>query len=138
MAATATALIAKRIRLEKQKKELDEKLTACKAEIEKTQEGVIDWFQRSGTDRISQDGVTLYIRRELWPGRADGVTSDEACKALADVGLGDYAAPRLNTQGLRSHITELEAADTEFLSRYPGLANIIKVNEVFKIGVRSS
>ena len=138
MAATATALLKKYAKLDKLKRELDTKTKACKAEIEKAQPGVVEWFQKNGMESFKIDGVTIYIRRELWPGREDGIDHIQATTALEEAGLGQYGEPRVNTQGLRGIVNEHDQADEDFFKVYPGLKGIIKVSEVLKIATRKS
>lgn len=130
----AQTQIARYIHLIKEKKELESKLKKVKTSIEEKEPEVLEHFQKYGLKNMSQDGLTLYLRRELWAGRAEGVETEVAIKALHDAGLSEYAAPRVNTASLSAYLRELDRDGEPFPKKLEG---IIKLNEVFKIGSRN-
>lgn len=133
-APTITSL-RKYVRLDKEKRELDIKVKKVAAELKESADLVLDYFQRHGMNQFKVDGITVYMARELWAGREDDVSHEQACAALEEAGLGDYAGPRINSQSLSAHIRELDAAGDPLP---PPLVGVIKVSEVFKIKTRKS
>ncbi len=122
-------------KLDKERRTLNARLKKLDTLIEETSHAVLDHFQKIGIDRVTVDGVTIYVRRQLWAGREDGVTVDEACTALKDAGLPEYAHERVNTQSLSAFVRELDAAGKPLPAELQG---VIKVSEVFKVQTRMS
>lgn len=135
-AKTGSSLtLRKYARLDRDRRTLKEKLAKVEAEIDETEPGVIEHFQRMGMDRATIDGTTIYLRRELWAGKADGVTDEAACDALAANGLGDYVKRKFNTQSVSAFVRELDGRGEPLPAP---LAAVLKISEVFKIGTRRS
>ena len=133
MTRASIQTIKRYARLERDKRDLENKLKQTKAQIETLRESVLAWFQDHGVTSQAIDGMTLYIRRELWAGREEGIDNDAAIAALQAAGLGEYAGPRINTQSLSAYLRELDVAGEAMPSELQG---VIKLSEVFKIGTR--
>lgn len=127
----------------KQKADLEAQLKKVKARIDQATPGVIEYFQRQGTQKVEVDGRTIFLRRELWPGKDAGCTPDELIAALNDSGLEHTQSHGMNVQKMRSVVGEV-VGDTQgdpneiFLEQYPLLRDKVHVSEVFKLGVRKS
>lgn len=114
------------------------KAALAKVENEMTDlvSSVLEWFQSTGTERITRSGRTLYLRRELWAGRAKGVDDAQAVAALEGRGMHEFCAMKVNMQGLSAWMRE---RDKEGLPPVPyELQNELVANEVFKVGSRRS
>jgi hypothetical protein len=135
-----TEILLERCELEKNKKHLESELASIKSKIKATDEPILEYFQRIGGKgaAFKTGDMTLYLRREIWPGREDGIESDTACAALVAAGLDEFAQPRMNTQGLRAYAREFEEQGSDLLAEHPALSGVIKINEVFKVGNRRS
>ena len=135
-----TEILLERCELEKNKKHLESELASIKSKIKTTEEPILDYFQRIGGKgaAFKTGDMTLYLRREIWPGREEGVEADTACAALVSAGLDEFAQPRMNTQGLRAYAREFEEQGSDLLTEHPTLQGVIRVNEVFKVGNRRS
>ena len=135
-----TEILLERCKLEKNKKHLESQLASIKSKIKTTEEPILDYFQRIGGKgaAFKTGDMTLYLRREIWPGREEGVEADTACAALVAAGLDAFAQPRMNTQGLRAYAREFEEQGSDLLTEHPTLQGVIRVNEVFKVGNRRS
>jgi hypothetical protein len=135
-----TEILLERCKLEKNKKHLESQLASIKSKIKTTEEPILDYFQRIGGKgaAFKTGDMTLYLRREIWPGREEGVEADTACAALVAAGLDEFAQPRMNTQGLRAYAREFEEQGSDLLTEHPTLQGVIRVNEVFKVGNRRS
>jgi hypothetical protein len=121
-------------KLESKRQKLGADLDAIKARQEELREAVLEYFSRQGIDKLSLEGRTLYVREELWAGREDGVSNEEAASALEAAGLGDYAGIRINTQKLSAYVRELARNEEEIPAPLKG---VIKVSQVYKIGSRA-
>ena len=120
-------------RLWKEMKAVTAKLDRIKADIKACEPRVLDFFEKSGIPRTTVRGVTIYVKRDLWAGREEGVTNEVACEALAKAGLGDFAAMRFNTQTLSAYVRECENNGEPLPEEFKG---VIKVSETFKIQAR--
>ena len=61
------------------------------------------------------------------------MTHEQAAAALKKAKLGEYAAPRVNTQSLSAYMRELDEAGEDMPAALKG---IIKLSEVFKVRTR--
>lgn len=119
----------------KKKRDLEAELKQVKAWLKDMEGEVTSYFQQSSTQSINRDGITIFLRRELWAGREDGVSPEQAVQCLIDADLGEFAAPKVNTTSLSAYLRELDRDGRKMPSQLEG---IIKLVESFKIGARSS
>ena len=126
-----TELLKQYSELAAKKAQLKTDLVAVEATMKELQEPVMSWFQEAGVQRINIGNRTLYLRRELWAGRVDGVSNEMACEVLKLAGLEEFAVPKVNTQKLSAWCRELDAAGESLPAGFDG---VIKVSETFKIG----
>lgn len=120
------------------KSKLDADLVKVKAKMKDLEEGVLEYMERQGQSKATFDGTTVYTKRELWAGREDGITHEQAKEALDGCKLGEYCAPRLNTQSFSAFCREIDATGESVTDKFPALKGVIKVSEVFKVGYRNS
>jgi len=114
--------------------QLEAKLTGLKSRREKLKDGVLAYFERHGVQNHTANGITLYVRRELWAGRAEGVTGEEFTEAVQAAGLGQFVKVGVSTQSFSAYCRELDEDGTPVEEMHPELAGKIKVTETFKIG----
>ena len=130
-------------KLYKESKGLETKLKALKQKLDEMEPEIVEYMQRNNTQSHNVNGVTLSVRRELWPGMRETSTVDSLVSALDQAGLGGNAGRRMNVQSMRAVVNETVGdaqGDPEsiFHERYPMLADHLKVSEVFKLGKRLS
>jgi|TARA_R110002167_G_scaffold59891_3_gene169633 hypothetical protein len=128
-----TQAIAEFIELMNSEKEIKAELKALGKIKSDLQEIILKHFERNGIQNIKQNGATVYLKRDLWAGREEGVTNEEAAQALQDAGLGEYVGP--STQGLSAYLRELDELGEQIPAPLRGK---IKVTETFKIQSRRS
>lgn len=121
--------------LSAEKAKLKDRLVQVEAGMKETEPRVLAYFEGNGVDKIRVDGQTLYLRMELWAGRAEGVTNEEAIAALTAAGLGDMASPRINVQTLSAFCRELAKDDKPLPTSFAGK---IVTHDVAKVGSRRS
>jgi hypothetical protein len=122
--------------LENRRMDLKDELVAIESKIAELAPRVLEWFQASGTQKITRDGRTLYLKRELWAGRAEGVSNEAAVAALEGAGLNEFCGMKVNTQSLSAWMREREK---EGQAPVPTeLEGAFVANEVFKVGSRRS
>ena len=128
-----TAAITEFIEIMKEEKGLKAELKFVGEAKSKLQEIILEHFEKNGIQNIKQNGATVYLKRELWAGREEGVSNEEAAQALKDAGLSEYVGP--TTQGLSAYLRELDKEGEQIPEPLRGK---IKVTETFKIQSRSS
>jgi hypothetical protein len=139
--------VSKLARLQGEKQRLEVRLDIVKKEIAKAEAITLDFFEKHGIGKITIRKTNLYISRQLWAGLAEDVTHEKAAEVMISVGLGEYCAPRLNSQSFSAYMRELAIewagedapplTPEEVLKVLPeSLRGIIKVSEVFKINAR--
>jgi len=99
----------------------------------KLQEIILKHFEKNGIQNIKQNGATVYLKKDIWAGREEGVTNEEAAQALQDAGLSEYVG--LATQSLSAYLRELVREGEQIPEKLRGK---IKITETFKIQSRSS
>ena len=120
-------------KLDNERRACEDRLKKVKSKIEEVEPRVMDFFQKLGLDRLTVSGVTVYVQRQLWAGREEDVTHEQAAAALKKAKLGEYASPRVNTQSLSAYMRELDEAGEDMPAALKG---IIKLSEVFKVRTR--
>jgi len=126
------------VELEKRRRELKEELAQIEERQKELEEPVMDFMAQMGLERVRINGMTVYIRRELWAGAVDG-DYEKACKALKEAGLGDYVQERFNTQSLSAYIREADKEEGGWEANVPPvLRDAIKVTEKFRLQARKS
>jgi len=124
------------VELEKKKADLEAQLDVVKAQISDMKEPVLAFFQQNGIDRTSLNGRTLYLKRELWCGRVEGKTSEDAVAALRERGYEEFAKESVNTQGMSALMRERDKDGKDPVPE--DLRDVFCSNEVFKVISRAS
>ena len=137
------------VKLATEERALDDKLAAVAAKLKELEPNIFKYFERMGMDRATIDGLTIYLRRELWAGKAEGVDNDRLRAAFVKAGLQEYVGPRLNSQSFSAFVREQETGrerkpgegerltPEEIILLLPAaIQPVIKVSEVYKIGTR--
>lgn len=120
-----------------EKIQLDTQIKAVSAELEKLSDGVLKYFQHQGIDRVSVEGRTLYLRREVFAGKGVEATTDEICEQLRTMGLEAYTGKKVSYPGVSAYIREQEDAGFALKDIEQQFDGKIRIAEVFKIGSTS-
>jgi hypothetical protein len=64
----------------------------------------------SGIQRLTMDGFTVYVRRQIFARKYDWASASEVCAALKANGMGHFVKEGYNAQSLAKHVRELEEA----------------------------
>lgn len=127
--------VEKYAKLENDKASLEDQLAAVKAKLDDLRPGVLEYFQSHSVDKLTSAGRTLYLRREIWAGRPDGVTPQQLSRVLDDLGMDEFHEDAPKMQSLSAWLRELDRDGKEIP---PGLQPVLVANEVFKLGSRRS
>ena len=122
-------------KMENQKAELKDALTAVEAKLDELRPGVLAYFESHSIDKITSAGRTLYLRTEVWAGRPEGVTAQDLGRVLVDLGLDDFHEDAPKMQALSAWLRELDRDGKEMPE---GLRGVLVANTVHKIGSRRS
>ena len=145
--AASSATLKKYARLDKLEREFEAKLEKVKASRKEAEPAVIEYFEKMGMDRASIDGITIYIKRDLWAGRVDGTNALVLKSAFDEAGMPEYCEPKLNHQSFSAFVREIEKqnlpegtkhlAPEEIVKLLPApLQAVVKVSETFKVNTR--
>jgi|TARA_Y100000310_G_scaffold279163_1_gene298136 hypothetical protein len=127
--------LKKFIRLEQQRRTLEAKLTKLKTEIAESEELAKQWFEANGVSQFKADNTVVYIHKQLWASKQEGVIDDELRDAFDASGLSEFVKPKMNVQSFSAHCRELAAEGEELPQR---LRPLIKLTETYKLRTRKS
>lgn len=94
------------IEIKKQLDELDAQTKKLKAEFDALEPEVITYLEQEGLDRVTLDGRTVSIRRQLWA--SVNKENPFALDILRDNGLEDFIEEKVNSQRISSYVREFE------------------------------
>lgn len=121
--------------LSKEKRKVEAELDRIKNRMAEIEPLLLDMWAESGLDRMTVDGVTMFIHTQLWAGVADGFTREQAVGGLKAAGLGDFVTENYNSNSLSAYFREqVKQSDIEAIELPEG----IKVTEKFSIRTRIS
>lgn len=128
------------IRLLKEKKELAKQVKDNQTAIDWVEPEIKNYFGDQGIDRMTQDGLTIYIKRNLFAAiKKDGdglaVPVEECIEALKIAGLSLYTEEKVKLQTLTTYFKELDEQD---LPMPDALKGKFEVKEVFKMASRKA
>jgi len=129
------------VALEKRRRDLETELKSVKALLDTKKEGVMDHFQQMGYDKITLDGITLYINRAIRASK-NGEADDTTFKAaMESAGLGHLVKSTVNANSLASHFRNYEESLEAPVNRVEDLVpenlrGFINIHEIFDIRSR--
>lgn len=124
--------LKKFVSLTKQKKSMEEELKDIQSELDRLESLLISFFEEQGIQKISVDGRTVYIRRQLWMKQNEGTDKQAACNALKQAGLEDFVKENFNVQTISSYARELDQQGEKIPT---SLKKYFNVDEVFRVVV---
>lgn len=117
------------IEIKKQLDELDAQTKKLKAEFEALGPEVIQYLEQEGLDRVTMDGRTVFVRRQLWA----SVKKDPfALDILRDNGLGDFIEEKVNSQRISSYVREFEKNGQEIPE---WCSEALNISEKFNVSI---
>jgi hypothetical protein len=128
------------IKLLKLKKDLAKQVKENQTAINWVEPEIRNYFGDQGIDRMTQDGMTIFIKRDLFAAiknDQDGhpYSADECVEALKLAGLGLYCEEKVKISGLTSYFREL---DDDEVDMPDSLREKFEVKEVFKMASRKA
>jgi hypothetical protein len=123
------------VKLEKARLELEEEIKDIKSLIQKIQSPLIAWFERTGMERVTIDGRTVFARTIATLKRHEDVSKEELCDALLKTKFAYLVNNTFNTlslnSALREHLDKEENLPEE-------LRHVLTLGSVTTITSRSS
>lgn len=117
-------------------KELEAKVKELRKTAENIEGQLLNDFANEGVQRMTVDGKTLYLRREVWARRHTDVDSTDMAQALmGSERFADLVSPSVNMQSLSARVREYVQEEEDLP---PEVERVVRVDEVFRLGVRSS
>lgn len=121
--------------LRAEQKRLGAEADGIKERADEIERELLEAFAEEGVQNVkTDDGSTVFLRRELWPARLEGVETPDILDALRESGLEHYVTENFNSRSLASYLKELDEAETPMPAP---LAGVIKVAEKFSIRTKS-
>jgi hypothetical protein len=121
------------IELSKRKKELTRELEEVKSTLGALDAIILERFTQDGTEKITRNGMTLYVHSQLWAKKKEGISNAQAVRALEEAGYEDYTT--LNHQSLSALLREWEKAREPIPE---GLQNFIEGSTAYSIRARKA
>lgn len=121
--------------LSKEKRKIEADLERIKNRLAEIEPMLLDMWAEAGLNKITVDGVSMFIHTQLWAGVADGATREDAVNGLKAAGLGDFVTENYNSNSLSAYFREqAKNGDMEAIELPEG----IKLTEKFSIRTRIS
>jgi len=114
----------------REKRALEDEIKVIKAKIAKAEEKLLVEMTDAGVQRVTADGATVYIQRQLWASKAAGVSDEDAADALIEAGLEDMVKLKFNSNTVSAYVRELDKNE-QALS--PELAAVLSIAEKFSV-----
>ena len=132
------------VRLTKVKRELDDQLKAVKAELDDIEATIIKEMEETGVTKITVDGMTVYIKRELFPKILVETPSGDKdtgrlIETLINAGLDELVRQVVVHQSFAAYIRALPRdplSDMPMLP--PDFEGVVDVSEKFSIQARKA
>jgi hypothetical protein len=93
------------IRLNDVKKKLEDEVEKIKAMIKVEGDTIQKFYTETGCSSMKVGGMTIYVSRTIWAGKAEDTTAQEVVKALLKLNLGHIA--NINHQSISGYVRSL-------------------------------
>lgn len=116
--------------LRQRAKTLVDEAKALMEQADEMEQALLEDLAEAGVPRITVDGRTTYIHRELWAKRPEGITTEQVCDGLRAAGFDQFVNLTYNSQTVSAWLRELEKADAPIP---PELDGILTTTEKFSL-----
>ena len=127
----------------REKSALTRRLKEVDGELNRLQPLVSAYFAQHGMPRIPLQGVTLYIRRDLWARPKFKGGQKDVCLAMCATGYGHFVHDTYDVSAFSAHVRELERANLDRIDSGeipdvsaalpPDLAKVLSVSPTYKL-----
>lgn len=119
----------------RRQRELEAELAEVKDEANALEQYLLEDFAEAGIDRMTIEGQTIYLHRQLWAQVPAGVEKAEVIEAMKDAGVDHFVREDFNTQTVSAWLRELEREGEEVPTELEGL---LESSERYSLRVRRS
>lgn len=98
--------VSRFVSLEHEKRDLEERLEEIKQEMNRLQETILERWSDVGQKAAKIRGYTVYVASDFWCTKRPGVDTEEVCRRLEAVGLGNLVSPSYSAQSLKAWVRE--------------------------------
>lgn len=122
--------------LRDEQKRLGAEADGIKERADELERELLEAFSEEGCQNVkTDDGSTVFMRREIWPAREEGVDTPQILDALRESNLEHYISENFNSRSLASYMKDLDEAGEPLPAP---LAAVIRPAERFYIRVKKS
>jgi hypothetical protein len=119
------------VAIKNQMEELETQLKALKQQYDELEPQVIDYMTQEGLQRLTVDGRTVYVNRQIWA--SVDRTNPLALEILRQNGLTDFIEEKVNGQRISAYVREYDKSGEDI----PGWCNeALRITEKFSVGMR--
>ena len=111
------------VSLAKKKKELSAELSDVEADMKLLEANILEDFTVAGVSTMSIDDRVLYIHKQAWAKRHEGVSGAEVVRAMQQAGLEEFTT--INHQSLSSELRRLEEDGESIPPELEGLIDFV-------------
>lgn len=108
---TGTTAVTVFVKLEREKRTLEEDLKRCKEKMNALQDQILDDWADQGVQSIKVGGFNVHVRNDFICSKRGGVATDAVCASLMANGLGSLVGESYSASALKSRIKEMVADD---------------------------
>lgn len=130
-----TGQVAEYVRLRSLQKAAEAEAEAYKNQADQLQETLLEQFAEEGIQKITVDGTTTYLRRELWARVEPGATREQVVEGLKACGMGQFVHEAFNTQTVSAWLRDLEREGQTMPEELDG---VLTTAEVFSLRNRKA
>lgn len=133
--------------LAREKRKINIRLKEIDSRTDLISESLMEAYQQMGMQRMTVDGVTIYIEETFWAGGAKIVSEETGeeyidrqltARALVDAGYADFVRPDFNVNTLSGWLRELDRDERGMPILPDSLVGKINVTHLFKLKTRIS
>jgi hypothetical protein len=139
---TTEDLCAEYVRLDSERRRHEDEAKALKDRADAIQEQLMGRFMERSLAQVCvrtcAGRATVYLRRDLWATKPEGVTAADVCAALKATGHGDFVSEHYNVNTLSAWVREFDRDDRDVPILPDGLRDVISVTEKYSLRVARS
>jgi hypothetical protein len=130
-----------------ERRQLNQRLKAMEVEVERLTPRLMQYFESHNIRSISIEGVSIFLRRELWARPKIAGDRARVCQALQAAGLGHFVEPNYNAHTLSAWVRNIEDEHAEEIINEgktvadflpPNVAQVLNVEPDWKLQGRKT
>lgn len=130
-----TQRVAEYVRLRTLQKEAEATAEDYKSQADALQDILLEQFAEEGVQKVSVNGVTTYLRRDLWAKVEEGASREQVVEGLKACGMGQFVSETYNTQTVSAWLRDLEREGEPLPEELTG---VLTSSEVFTLRNRKA